>query len=73
MIALHIIKYDVLLSGAVMIEVVCKTGVYCRHHPYIGFLYSLAVLVLVFNKYLVVGLIASDVCILLDDAAECLV
>ena len=56
-----------------MIEVVYKTCVYCRHHPYIGFLYSLAVLVLVFNKYLVVGLIACDVCILLDDAAECLV
>lgn len=56
-----------------MIEVVYKTGVYCSHHPYIGFLYSFAVLVLVFDKHLVVCLVASDVCILLDDAAECLV
>lgn len=56
-----------------MIEVVYKTGVYCRHHPYIGFLYSFSVFVLVFDKYLVVGLIASDVCIFLDDATKRLV
>ena len=56
-----------------MIEVVYKTGVYCSHHPYIGFLYSFAVFVLVFDKHLVVSLVASDVCILFDDAAECLI
>ena len=54
-----------------MIEVVYKTGVYCSHHPYIGFLYSFAVLVPVFDKHLVVCLVASDICIFLDYATEC--
>ena len=56
-----------------MIEVVYKTGVYCSHHPYIGFLYSFAVFVLVFNKYLVVCFVASDICIFLDGITECLI
>ena len=56
-----------------MIEVVYKTGVYCSHQPYIGFLYSFAVLVLIFNKYLVVCLIACDICIFFYYATECLV
>ena len=56
-----------------MIEVVYKTGVYCSHHPYIGFLSSFAVLVLVFDKHLVVCLVAGDICIFPDYATECLV
>ena len=40
------------------------------HFPVLA---SVAVFVLVFDKHLVVCLVACDICIFLDDATECLV
>ena len=56
-----------------MIEIVYKSGVHCRHHPHVGFLYSFSVLVFGINKYPVVCLVAGDVCVLLDGVAEYMV